>query len=59
MPYVLCLVFLLPAFLSGHWHIVTFFYIISDVGSSDERLLVVHAKLSQAEFSTDYKSSAL
>ena len=51
-PSLLVLVLLLPPFLSGHWHIVGFVYIIICVLSSDERLLVVHTELSPAELYT-------
>ena len=49
---LLVLALLLPPFLSGHWHIVGFVYIIICVLSSDERLLVVHTELSPAELYT-------
>ena len=50
---LLVLVLLPPPFLSGHWHgvtsshfhVITFFYVVSYVVGSDERPLVVQAEL--------------
>ena len=47
----------LPPFLRGHGHVGTLFYIISDVASPDERLLVVHAELNRAEHADEGTSS--
>ena len=54
---LLVLILLPPPFLSGHLHVVVFFYIVGYIVSSDERL-VVHVALSRAEHAAERMRSS-